>query len=279
MQEGHIFTELSGDKAWIDFYNDPRKRDGHSFVAKMCFPKELDGIDECEVKNKRKDLRSLAKSARFCFNYNGTAPTMAKSCNIPVDLANNIYNMYFKQFSGIADYFKVQKKFWWNHGYTLISRITGLRAYIYDFPILKGIERRKNATENFWEIYKAAKESDRVITDIPKPVIQEMAKRFAEGKPIEDIAVTYTYKIKQAGKVEERTIDINVETVYVTVMKHLWKRKSSSDNQSCNYQSQGTAAAMSKIAGILYFEHLIKDNLIFKVLMPNMVHDRNTCRG
>lgn len=272
-QEGHIFTELSGDKEWINFYNDPRKRDGHSFVAKMCFPNELDGIDEKDVKDVRKDLRSLAKSARFCFNYNGTAPTMAQSCNIPVDLANNIYNMYFKKFYGIANYFKTQKRDMWNRGYIKISEITGLRAYIFDYPTLKGIERRKNSMPDFWELYRAAKESERVIDDVPKSVIQEMAKRFAQGRPIEEIAVTYNYNVKKAGKVEERTIDINVETVYVTVMKHLWKRKSSSDNQSCNYPSQGTAAAMTKIAGILYFEHLIKDNLIFKVLIPNDVHD------
>ena len=42
-QEGHVFTELSNDKEWIAFYNDPNQRDGHSFVAKMCFPKDLDG--------------------------------------------------------------------------------------------------------------------------------------------------------------------------------------------------------------------------------------------
>lgn len=272
-QEGHIFTELSGDKEWINFYNDPRKRDGHSFVAKMCFPNELGDVDESDVKNVRKDLRSLAKSARFCFNYNGTAPTMAKSCNIPVDLANNIYNMYFKRFNGIANYFKKQKRDMWNRGYIKISEITGLRAYIYDYPILKGIESRKNRMPDFWDIYKASKESGRVIDEVPKPVVQEIAKRFAQGKPMNEIAVTYTYKVKKAGKVEENTIDINAETVYVTVMKHLWKRKSSSDNQSCNYPSQGTAAAMTKIAGIIYFEHLIKDNLIFKVLIPNDVHD------
>ena len=272
-QEGHIFTELSGDKEWIDFYNDPRKRDGHSFVAKMCFPKELDGVEEADVKTVRKDLRSLAKSARFCFNYNGTAPTMAKSCNIPTDLANNIYNMYFKKFYGIANYFKTQKRDMWNRGYIKISEITGLRAYIYDYPILKGIEARRNRMPDFWDIYRASKDSGRVIDDIPKSVVHEMAKRFAQGKPIEEIAVTYTYKVKKAGKVEEATIDINRETVYVAVMKHLWKRKSSSDNQSCNYPSQGTAAAMTKIAGILYFEHLIRDNLIFKVLIPNDVHD------
>ena len=272
-QEGHVFTELSGDKEWIDFYNDPNQRDGHSFVAKMCFPKDLDGIEEKDVKKMRKDLRDLAKKARFCFNYNGQAPTMATNCNIPVDFATEIYNNYFKRFYGIAGYFKVQKRDMWNRGYILISKVTGLRAYIYDYPILKGIERRKNGMEDFWDIYKSARDSGRVINDIPPSVMQEIAKRFAEGKPIEEIAVRYSYKVKKAGKIEERFIDINRETVYVSVMKHLWKRKSASDNQSCNYPSQGTAAAMTKIAGIRYFNHLVNDGLIFKVLIPNDVHD------
>ena len=272
-QEGHVFTELSGDKEWIDFYNDPNQRDGHSFVAKMCFPKDLDGIEEKDVKKMRKDLRDLAKKARFCFNYNGQAPTMATNCNIPVDFATEIYNNYFKRFYGIAGYFKVQKRDMWNRGYILISKVTGLRAYIYDYPILKGIERRKNGMEDFWDIYKSARDSGRVINDIPPSVMQEIAKRFAEGKPIEEIAVRYSYKVKKAGKIEERFIDINRETVYVSVMKHLRKRKSASDNQSCNYPSQGTAAAMTKIAGIRYFNHLVNDGLIFKVLIPNDVHD------
>lgn len=272
-QEGHVFTELSNDREWIAFYNDPNQRDGHSFVAKMCFPKDLDGVAEKDVKKVRKDLRDLAKKARFCFNYNGQAPTMATNCNIPVDFATEIYNNYFKRFNGIASYFKVQKRDMWNRGYILISKITGLRAYIYDYPILKGIERRKNGMEDFWDIYKAARDSGRVISEIPPSVMQEIAKKFAQGVPIEEIAIRYSYKVKKAGKVEERFIDINRETVYVSVMKHLWKRKSASDNQSCNYPSQGTAAAMTKIAGIRYFNHLVKDGLIFKVLIPNDVHD------
>ena len=272
-QEGHVFTELSNDREWIAFYNDPAQRDGHSFVAKMCFPKDLDGVAEKDVKKVRKDLRDLAKKARFCFNYNGQAPTMATNCNIPVDFATEIYNNYFKRFNGIASYFKVQKRDMWNRGYILISKVTGLRAYIYDYPILKGIERRKNGMEDFWDIYKAARDSGRVISEIPPSVMQEIAKKFAQGAPIEEIAVRYSYKVKKAGKVEERFIDINRETVYVSVMKHLWKRRSASDNQSCNYPSQGTAAAMTKIAGIRYFNHLVNDGLIFKVLIPNDVHD------
>lgn len=273
-QEGHVFTELSNDREWIAFYNDPNERDGHSFVAKMCFPKDLDGIEEKQVKKVRKDLRDLAKKARFCFNYNGQAPTMAANCNIPVDFATEIQDNYFKRFNGIASYFKVQKRDMWDRGYILISKITGLRAYIYDYPILKGIERRKNSMgDSFWDIYKAARDSGRVISEIPPPVMQEIAKKFAQGVPIEEIAIRYSYKVKKAGKVEERFIDINRETVYVSVMKHLWKRKSASDSQSCNYPSQGTAAAMTKIAGIRYFNHLVNDGLIFKVLIPNDVHD------
>lgn len=273
-QEGHVFTELSNDREWIAFYNDPNERDGHSFVAKMCFPKDLDGIEEGQVKKVRKDLRDLAKKARFCFNYNGQAPTMAANCNIPVDFATEIQNNYFKRFNGIASYFKVQKRDMWDRGYILISKITGLRAYIYDYPILKGIERRKNSMgDSFWDIYKAARDSGRVISEIPPSIMQEIAKKFAQGVPIEEIAIRYSYKVKKAGKVEERFIDINRETVYVSVMKHLWKRKSASDSQSCNYPSQGTAAAMTKIAGIRYFNHLVNDGLIFKVLIPNDVHD------
>lgn len=273
MQEGHIFTELSNDEEWINFYNDPNQRDGHSFVAKMCFPKDLNDVEEKDVKKVRKDLRDLAKKARFCFNYNGQAPTMATNCNIPVDFATEIYNNYFKRFHGIADYFKIQKKNMWDTGYILISKITGLRTYIYDYPILKGIEKRKNSIKNFWDIYKAAKDSERVIDEIPSTVMLEIAKRFAEGRAIDEVATRYSYKIKKAGKVEEKFIDINRETVYVSVMKYLWKRKSASENQSCNFPSQGTAAAMTKIAAIRYFNHLVRDNLIFKVLIPNDVHD------
>ena len=273
-QEGHVFTELTNDKEWIAFYNDSGQRDGHSFVAKMCFPKELEGIDEKDVKHVRKDLRNLAKSARFCFNYNGQAPTMAASCNVPVEFATEVYTNYFKRFNGIANYFKKQKRDWWNRGYILISSITGLRSYIYDYPILKGIEKRKNSTPNFWDIYNASKVSENLITEIPAPVLKKIVKRFSEGEDMESMATTYEYKVKVANKIEERSIDINRETVYVATMKYLFKRKSSSDNQSCNYTSQGTAAAMTKIAAIRYFNHLVNDDLIFRVLIPNDVHDR-----
>ena len=46
-QEDLVFTQLSQEPKLIEFYNDvKRKRDGHSFVAKICFLQELDDIPE-----------------------------------------------------------------------------------------------------------------------------------------------------------------------------------------------------------------------------------------
>ena len=269
-QEGHVFTELTQDKAWIEFYNDPAERDGHAFVAKMIFPDELKDIPENEVKAKRKDLRDAAKPARFTFNYNGTAPALAANTGKPLDF----FKTYFNAFKGIDRFFKVSKKNMWDRGYILISEYTGLRAYIYDWPILKGIEKRKNSMgQEYWDLYRKAKESGMVIDDVPGVVMQEIAKKFAQGDPLSAIAIRYEYKAKKGDKTETKYIDINWQTVIVKVFKHLSKRKSSSENQSCNYTSQGTAAAMTKIAGIMYFDYLVDSGLIFKVLIPNDVHD------
>lgn len=239
-QEGHVFTELTQDKAWIEFYNDPAKRDGHSFVAKMIFADELKDIAEADVKVLRPDLRKAAKPARFTFNYNGTAPALSANTGKPLDFCEKCFKAYFDAFKGIDKYFKSQKRDMWSRGYILISKITGLRAYIYDYPILKGIEKRKNGMgSEFWDLHRKAKESGLVMTDIPGVIMQEIAKRFAAGKPLEAIAVRYEYKVKKANKLETKYIDINWQTVIVSVFKHLAKRKASSENQSCNYTSQG----------------------------------------
>nr|DAH00666.1 MAG TPA: Prex DNA polymerase [Crassvirales sp.] len=273
-QEGHVFTELTQDKAWIEFYNDPAERDGHAFVAKMIFPDELKDIPENEVKAKRKDLRDAAKPARFTFNYNGTAPALAANTGKPLDFCEKCFKTYFNAFKGIDRFFKVSKKNMWDRGYILISEYTGLRAYIYDWSILKGIEKRKNSMgQEYWDLYRKAKESGMVIDDVPGVVMQEIAKKFAQGDPLSAIAIRYEYKAKKGDKTETKYIDINWQTVIVKVFKHLSKRKSSSENQSCNYTSQGTAAAMTKIAGIMYFDYLVDSGLIFKVLIPNDVHD------
>lgn len=68
-QEDLVFTELSREEKLIEFYNDTKnKRDGHSFVAKMCYPDILKDVPELEVADKYPKLRKNAKKAKFAIN-------------------------------------------------------------------------------------------------------------------------------------------------------------------------------------------------------------------
>ena len=67
-QEDLLFTEISQEPKLVEFYNSPDKRDGHSFVAKLCFPDELNSVEEHDVKKVRPDLRKKAKTAKFAID-------------------------------------------------------------------------------------------------------------------------------------------------------------------------------------------------------------------
>jgi len=49
--------------------------------------------------------------------------------------------------------------------------------------------------------------------------------------------------------------------------------KGSIERMSLNYPIQGTSADITKLAGIYMLRYLEKENLLFKVFMPNVVHD------
>ena len=50
-------------------------------------------------------------------------------------------------------------------------------------------------------------------------------------------------------------------------------KKGDIERMSLNYPIQGTSADITKLAGIYMFKYLHENNLLFKVLMPNVVHD------
>lgn len=155
-QEDLIFTELSREQKLIEFYNSPDKRDGHSFVAKMCFPTELADIPESDVKEKRHDLRGLAKKAKFSIHYGGNGSTIARNLRLPLEVGNSIEKSYLKSFPGIDAYFKKVKRDAWEHGYILLSAVTGHKHYIYNWQEIKDFE--KTLTKEFWDIYRYEKE-------------------------------------------------------------------------------------------------------------------------
>ncbi len=69
-QEDIIFVNKCLDKNLLDFY-DKKLGDGHSYVAKLCFP-ELKDVPLEDIKSKYKDLRQKAKSANFAIKFGNT---------------------------------------------------------------------------------------------------------------------------------------------------------------------------------------------------------------
>lgn len=224
-QEDLVFTELSQESKLIEFYNSPDKRDGHSFVAKMCFPIELKDIPEKEVKGLRPDLRQNAKGCKFCFHYGGFPATAARNLNISIEIAQNVYDNYFEAFPGINNYFKAVKKKSWESGYILINEKTGHKCFIHDWEELKNKER--SFTKEFWDLYRKEKTDN-------------------------------TEQFKQ---------------VLYPIVSSYFKRKGDIDRMSLNYPVQGSSAIITKIAGIKLFDYLCTHNLLFTVLIPNLVHD------
>jgi len=230
-QEDFVFTELSQEPKLIEFYNDiKRKRDGHSFVAKICFPAELADLEEEEVKEKRPDLRALAKKAKFSIHYGGNGSTIAKNLSLPEEQGYGIEKAYLSGFSNINNYFKQVKKDMWDKGYILISSLTGHKMFIPNWEELKEEEACFN--NEFWEQYKLIK---RVWVESGADI---------ENKP----------------KMMQR-------------ISQFFKSKSGYERNSLNAPVQGTSAIITKIAGIKYFNHLVDNNLLFKVWIPNCVHD------
>lgn len=67
------------------------------------------------------------------------------------------------------------------------------------------------------------------------------------------------------------------ETRMVQIVSGFFKDKSKFERNSLNAPVQGSAAIVTKVAGIKFFNWLIKNNLLFKVLIVNTIHDKQIC--
>lgn len=56
-------------------------------------------------------------------------------------------------------------------------------------------------------------------------------------------------------------------------VKSYFMTKSAIERKALNYPIQGSSADITKTAGILFFKWIEENNLLFKVLIPNFVHD------
>jgi len=57
------------------------------------------------------------------------------------------------------------------------------------------------------------------------------------------------------------------------MVRQYFMKKGEIERMSLNYPIQGSSADITKLAGVYFFRYLRENNLIFKVLLPNVVHD------
>ena len=225
-QEDRMYTQLSKEPALIDFYNDTtRKRDGHSFTAKLCFPKELKDIPEEEVKHVRPDLRSKAKGAKFAILFGGVGDTIAKNLGLSKEEGDEVYDAYMKAFPKIKEYFDYIKPIVVKNGYVYFNKVTGRRSYYQIFDEYERLSR--TIDKQWWENYKQ-------------------------------------HKFHQTE---------DFLTYYKPTCKRFFNLRGDLERRALNFPCQGSASDMSKLAGVWFFDWILKENLFNKVKISNFVHD------
>ena len=149
--ESRLGADIYNEQSMIDEYLHG-SGDIHSLTAKHCFPVELAGINVKDIKEKRPDLRKIAKPVEFSQQFGGSAKAIQNSLGCTVEEAKEIARNYNEGFKGIAEFkekgFELAKE----RGYVLICEKTGHRIYLQGWKEWK----RMQEDESFWEEYDAA---------------------------------------------------------------------------------------------------------------------------
>lgn len=130
-QESIVLANFAKDESLLGFYRKGLE-DMHAFVAFLIFPElqikpqeELTNDDLAYIKKNHKDLRQIAKTAEFAINYGGNGDTIAKNIGCSKERGKEVYDNYFKAFSGLKNY------------YTMMMSRTELTHYIEFNPVTK----------------------------------------------------------------------------------------------------------------------------------------------
>lgn len=134
-QENILLANVSLDENILSFY-ESGETDMHSFNAKMTFNDVLKDYTLQEVKDKRPDLREIAKTVGFALAYGGDGNTIANNLGLSTKEGMEIYDAYFGAFPTLKKFFDKAIKDSLDRGYIIIDYITNRKYFFKDFKIL-----------------------------------------------------------------------------------------------------------------------------------------------
>ena len=148
-QELRLMAEGSSEEGFIDTLN--RGEDLHCFVGSMMFKRP--------ITEKDKDLRTKAKTINFGKPYGMGPPKLANQLSIPIQEAEELFEVYGKAFPKLNRWLANQARFAKTMGY---SRTFSPCQRIRWYPdIKKAKAMRQEEDKNWREIFKIEGEAER----------------------------------------------------------------------------------------------------------------------
>ena len=189
-QESYLMASMANDEAMLDELING-SGDLHSLTAKMVFQQIPRDMPLKDIKKNFKDLRQEAKGYEFCFNYGGQDSTLIRNYGLDAKRAKEIYENYMSGFAGLKRYQDLRRVDVMRKGYILLSKITGHKAYIYDYDELKR-QMDKQEDPEFWAYYREMKQEDPDCDTVQG--VRRLARRKAESEK-----QSINYPIQAAG--------------------------------------------------------------------------------
>lgn len=189
-QESYLMASMANDEAMLDELING-SGDLHSLTAKMVFQQIPRDMPLKDIKKNFKDLRQEAKGYEFCFNYGGQDSTLIRNYGLDAKRAKEIYENYMSGFAGLKRYQDFRRVDVMRKGYILLSKITGHKAYIYDYDELK-MQMEKQDDPDFWAYYREMKQENPKCDTVQG--VRRLARRKAESEK-----QSINYPIQAAG--------------------------------------------------------------------------------
>lgn len=177
-QESYLMASIANDEAMLDELING-SGDLHSLTAKMVFQQIPRDMPLKDIKKNFKDLRQEAKGYEFCFNYGGQDSTLIRNYGLDAKRAKEIYENYMSGFAGLKRYQDFRRADVMRKGYILLSKITGHKAYIYDYDELK-MQMEKQDDPDFWAYYREMKQENPECDTVQG--VRWLARRKAESE-------------------------------------------------------------------------------------------------
>jgi DNA polymerase I len=136
--EMRILTHFSQDPLLLSMFS--READAHGDTAVNMF--KLDCSPD-EAKKLYPHLRQQAKTINFLLVYGGSAIALSSQLGIDKKEAQELYDIYFDTYDGVAGYLVTQKKY--GHKYEIVQTILGRKRH------LEGINSQDWSTKGYFE--------------------------------------------------------------------------------------------------------------------------------